>query len=90
VSGDSPACDLALFAHPFVEGAASERLQRSFVDDRQRCFAPKQAIQTLQSFTCALEPLTLLASSIELDNPCEWCDPRSEPAGDQGLASDLC
>src|SRR5258707_12864304 len=23
VSGDSPACDVALFAHPFVEGAAS-------------------------------------------------------------------
>jgi hypothetical protein len=39
VSGDSPARDLALFAHPFVEGAASGRLQRSFIDDRQRCFA---------------------------------------------------
>jgi len=31
VSGDSPACDLALFAHPFVEGAASGRLQRSCI-----------------------------------------------------------
>ena len=36
VSGDSSACDLALFAHPFVEGVASGRLQRSFIDDRQR------------------------------------------------------
>src|SRR3979490_1890832 len=44
VSGDSPACDLALFAHPFVEGAASERLQRSFIDDRQRCFAPEVVV----------------------------------------------
>jgi hypothetical protein len=33
VSGDSPACDLALFAHPFAEGAASGRLQRSCIDD---------------------------------------------------------
>jgi hypothetical protein len=44
VSGDSPACDLALFAHPFVEEAASGRLQRSFIDDRQRCFAPIAAV----------------------------------------------
>jgi hypothetical protein len=42
VSGDSPACDLALFA--FVKGAASGRLQRSFIDNRHRCFAPGAAI----------------------------------------------
>src|SRR5258708_38883874 len=46
VSGDSPACDLALFAHPFVEGAASGHLQRSFIDDRQRCFAPEAVVPT--------------------------------------------
>src|ERR1700716_3656707 len=36
VSDDSPACDFALFAQSFVEGAASGRLQRSFIDDSDR------------------------------------------------------
>src|ERR1700722_17432210 len=36
VSGDSPACDLALLSHPFVEGKASGRLQRSCIDDSDR------------------------------------------------------
>src|SRR5882762_7456329 len=49
VSSDSPACDLALFAHPFVEGAASGHLQRSFIDDRQRCFAPEVAVHAVGS-----------------------------------------
>src|SRR5258708_29513248 len=54
VSGDSPACDLALFAHPFVEGAASGRLQRSFIDDRQPSFAPEAAVPNRE---CATSPL---------------------------------
>jgi hypothetical protein len=36
VSVDASDCDIAPFAHPFVEGAASGRLQRSCIDDSDR------------------------------------------------------
>src|ERR1700686_2047329 len=47
VSVDSSDCEIAPFAHPFVEGAASGRLQRSSI--ATGCFAPKAAVHNFTS-----------------------------------------
>ena len=53
VSVNSSDCDIAPFAHPFVEGAASGRLQRSFIDDSDSCFAPKGDMRQLSALNSA-------------------------------------
>src|ERR1700730_6257007 len=47
VSVDSSDCDLAPFAHPFVEAAASGRLQRHALTIATGSFAPAAVIRAL-------------------------------------------
>src|ERR1700681_2154057 len=48
VSVDSSDRDIAPFAHPFVEGAGSGRLQRSCIDDSDRLLCHKLSFNTFR------------------------------------------
>jgi hypothetical protein len=48
MSGDSPACDLALFARPFFEGAVSRHYSAHAGTMANGRFAPEAALRSLE------------------------------------------
>jgi hypothetical protein len=55
VSVDSSDCDIAPFAHPFVEGAASGRFQRSCIDDSDRLLCARSGRSRNERFATTIK-----------------------------------